>query len=458
MGIFYQAPQPCQAVPSIIPEVYPAAVSNPPFAHPGRPGPELNTIIASWSPPDPQPQRSIPSAVAPAKYPVIVSNPPFTMRNPLWQILTTWILPDPVPWQLIESSIPVKYPVIVDNPPFVFPLRSGKFGAIMVSWIPPDPAPQQLVESAIPVKYPVIVDNPPFGLTKGLWPVISSWQDVGNADLRSLLGQVKAIIILPDNPPFTMRNPLWQILTAWIPPNPQPYQLIESAIPVKYPVIVDNPPFAHPGRPGPEFSIIVASWNPPDPMPQRMWPTILSWKYPVVVNNPPFTMRNPLWEILRAWIPPDPSPYQLVESSIPTKYPVIVDNPPFANPGRPGPEFNTIIVTWNPPDPQPQRMWPTILSWKYPVVVNNPPFFSLSSRPIFNVLLDSWQVGNADLRSLLPQKSGMAALISIASAIISTFAETFKAIAEGLSFKATGQTLTFKAFSKILSFIAKKRN
>jgi len=343
LGLYYNPPQPPAMAPSIVPEVYPVATDNPPFVHPGRPGPEFFRLLAAWvnpDTPDPLPyRRQITSALAGWS----VDNPP-TRRDPSLPLITMqWQPPDPLPYRRqITSAVPGWS---VDTPP----LGISNLPTILITWRPPDPQPYQAVRSMVPTVYPVIFNDPPFGQARNsqsLSTVISWWlpDPLPQGSRISWIPIYQPIVVA--NPPFILPLVLYNILDSWIPPDPQPRQIPPSILPTVYPVQVSNPPF---GIPSPNLPTILATWRPPDPQPQRIIPTSSFPGYSV--DNPPVGIPNPnLPSILVTWRPPDPQPQRWIPSIIPSQYPVVVYNPPFDK-ARSSQTFYEILNSWVPPEP-----------------------------------------------------------------------------------------------------------
>ena len=425
MGIFYQPPQVPAPARSIVPELYPKIVYNPPFGQ--LRSSQALAINAAWIPPDPQPSQGLRSIV-PKLYPKVVDNPPFlcAARDPdyFWNIVRLWDPPDPQPAQGFRSALPAIYPVIVSNPPFAHPGRPGpEFSAIIASWADMAPQPQRQV----------------------------------------------SVIVLPDNPPFTMRNPLWQILRTWDPPDPTPWQLVESAVPAKYPVIVNNPPFGYRGDP---FYRLVDAWAPGIPQPPR--PDSRAATPGWSVDNPtgwkPFQWQaNPFWQIQ------DSGPQQL-RILCPGAYAIII---PAYNPvGAIGASFYAIMSSWL-PDPAPMQGRRSILPAICPFAVSNPPF-SARALPAYLFSL-SQDIDFAPFkRAILPQippafvpfsRFGRPEIWSIIKAweawpgqpgkiilpVIPGCSKIFIADAKGLIYVAEPEILVVKSMAEALDFIAEAK-
>ncbi len=163
-------------------------------------------------------------------------------------------------------------------------------------------------------------------------------------------------------PPYSHVN-ADTIRRAWEPPDPQPVQLLKSAIPSL--TRVDNPPL-YMGLLEDMF-ICVQSWTPPDPMPTQR---VRYVPIPAQGDQPPkYTgiLADEMVAIL-AWTPPDPMPYQ--------RGPFAPIPPPIINVPTPVSTvyLNLIVQLWTPPDPQPQRKLPTV---PIPAQGDQPPRFRL---------------------------------------------------------------------------------
>ncbi len=302
----------------------------------------LNSILASWIPPDPQP-RQLPLTIAPLTLTYGQQPPPSSNALKLQNVLTSWptgfeyqpyqlvrrppipaqgdqpprtsavrmmqsVLAWPTgleyqPYQLTESTAAITPVTVVAFIPLVrLP------GSILSSWALQDPQPtQRPVTAPIPAQG----QQPPRYSTATLSSLVAAWTPPDLQVQRTVPRQIVSV----DAPPRTTTRALSAILSAWAGVD-APQQRTNT--PAAFSVTIAQPPF----KPYPMATVL--SWQ-PEPVPAQARRPIAPLTLTYGQQPPPYVRQRPQSDYY-----PAPWPIQARNVTAAFGIPVVFVQPPYS--------------------------------------------------------------------------------------------------------------------------------